>query len=112
MLCAYWLFMSISLLTSIIYTFHAYKEKNLLLVLTSMIQGFLTVLLPFVNLVYISNKEWLNSFENEFEFIWSQLLTGNSSAIFVLIGYVIMIFLVLSNGKSITKRVHENSIIF
>lgn len=112
MFYAYWLFMVISLLTSIIYIIHAIKDKNILLIMTSSIQCILTTGLPFVNLVYLSNQDWLTSFENEFEFLWSQLLAGNSSAIFVLIGYFAMIFLVLWNGRGTTKRIHKHSIIF
>lgn len=109
---AYWIFMIISLFTSIVYVVHAYKDKNILLMITSIIQGLLTVSLPFVNLIYISNEEWLNSFKNEFEFLWNQLLLGKTSAIFVFIGYLCMIFLVLWNGRGLTKRIHKHAIIF
>lgn len=109
---AYWIMMGISLLTSMIYFNRANKEKNYVMILRSVIQGLLTIGLPFVNLVYISNVDWLNSFDNEFIFLWSQLLVGNESAILVFIGYVVMIFLVLWNGREMTKRIHKHSIIF
>lgn len=112
MFSAYWLFMIISLLTSIVYIVHAYKEKNNILILTSIIQGILAISLPFINLVYIPNEQWLSSFENEFVFLWSQLLSGNTSAILVFLSYLFMIFLVLWNGRWITKRIHKHSIIF
>lgn len=109
---AYWIFMLISLITSLVYIIHAYKDKNILLMISSIIQGLLTVSLPFINLIYISNEEWLSSFENEFIFLWNQLLLGKSSAFFVLTGYISMIFLVLWNGRWLTKRIHKHAIIF
>lgn len=112
MFYAYWSFMSISLISSFAYVYHAKKNKNNVLLITSCIQSLLSIFLPFTNLIYITNQEWLDSFQNEFAFLWSQMIEGNVSALFIVFAYLTMIVLVIWNGRWITDRIRKHTIMF
>ena len=106
----YWILMMIALITSFAYLSIAIQNKNHVLLATSLIQCLTSVLLPFLNFMFVTSGNWKNSFENEFVFLWQKIHEGNMIAFLILLGYLIMFALVVMNGKWVTERKNDHSI--
>lgn len=106
----YWILMMISLITSFAYLSSAIQNRNHALLVTSLIQCLTSIFLPFLNFMFVTSGEWMNSFENEFVFLWQKIHEGNLFAFLILLGYLIMFALVVMNGKWVTERNNDHSI--
>ena len=106
----YWILMMIALFTSFAYFSKGNEHKNHALIISSMIQCLLTLVLPLLNYLFVAEGRWMNSFENEFVFLWQKLHEGNIVAFVILFGYLILFSLVIFNGRWAVEKNNRSSI--
>lgn len=107
----YWILMMISLITSFAYLSNALQHKNYSLLASSLIQCTATLLLPLLNFLFVTSSGWAGSFENEFVFLWQKINEGNMLALLILFGYLLIFTLVVLNGKWVTEKKNDHSIL-
>lgn len=102
----YWILMMISLISSFAYLSNALHTKRFTLFLTSLVQCGLTVILPFMNLVFSTDVA-----QAGFGFLWKQINAGNIGAFLILFGYLVVFSLVIANGRKVLDDKEEHSIL-
>ena len=106
----YWILMMIALFTSFAYFSKGNQNKNHSLIISGMVQCLLTLALPLLNFLFVAEGRWMNSFENEFIFLWQKLHEGNMIAFATLFGYLALFALVILNGRWSVEEKNRSSI--
>ena len=60
--------------------------------------------------LFVAEGRWMNSFENEFIFLWQKLHEGNMIAFAILFGYLALFALVILNGRWSVEEKNRSSI--